>query len=375
MIKNLTLQNFKCFLKESIDFSSLTLFSGINGAGKSTIIQLLLLLRQSHLQGRLEKGLSLQGDLLHVGRAKDALNEIANNDIISANIKWGNDINAAWTFNASEDSDFLPIITSENNPDQETIYRTSLFSKGFNYISAERVGPRAVNQKDDYIVNEYKSVGMAGEFTANFLSAYGNNEIPNDLRYHEKAISRTLKANTEAWLNEISNKIRINPEEYLGTDQVRLTFSYETPSGSSSGYRATNVGFGLSYVLPIIVTVLSANPGDLIIIDTPEAHLHPRGQSKIGELLARAAKSGVQVIIETHSDHVLNGVRLAIYDDIIRAQETIFYYLSRELKQDELITEVHRLNIDASGRFEYWPSGFFDEWNINLQRLLYPKAK
>lgn len=74
-------------------------------------------------------------------------------------------------------------------------------------------------------------------------------------------------------------------------------------------FTAQNVGFGISYVLPIVLALVKAKKGELIILENPEAHLHPRGQRKMGELIARAAQGGVQVIVETHSDHILNGIR------------------------------------------------------------------
>src|SRR5260370_36481781 len=81
---------------------------------------------------------------------------------------------------------------------------------------------------------------------------------------------------------------------------------------ASSEYGPTSVGFGITYALPIVVAVLSAHPGSLVIIENPEAHLHPRGQVKMGELLCQASAAGIQILIETHSDHVLNGIRLAV---------------------------------------------------------------
>ena len=75
--------------------------------------------------------------------------------------------------------------------------------------------------------------------------------------------------------------------------------------------RPTNMGFGVSYALPVITAGLLAPAGSLLVVENPEAHLHPAGQSRVGRFLAHLAASGVQVVAETHSDHVLNGVRLA----------------------------------------------------------------
>ena len=100
-------------------------------------------------------------------------------------------------------------------------------------------------------------------------------------------------------------------------------------TGSSNKYRATNVGFGLSYVFPVIVAALAARAGDLLIIENPEAHIHPKGQMRLGQLLSLAAASGVQVVIETHSDHVLNGIRLAVHERKISHEIVRLHFFER----------------------------------------------
>jgi len=72
-------------------------------------------------------------------------------------------------------------------------------------------------------------------------------------------------------------------------------------------------GFGLSYTLPVITALLVGTliPNSLVIIENPEAHLHPRGQTEIARLIALCAQVGTQIIIETHSDHLFDGIRIA----------------------------------------------------------------
>jgi predicted ATPase len=115
---------------------------------------------------------------------------------------------------------------------------------------------------------------------------------------------------------------------------------------------------------------LVAKPGDLIIIENPEAHLHPSAQSKIGKLLALAAQNGVQVIIETHSDHVLNGIRVMIHGDDVLGKvnadifKTHFFYLDGDAQERRV------LNAKPGGKLTGWPAGFFDEWENNLRTLV-----
>lgn len=145
-----------------------------------------------------------------------------------------------------------------------------------------------------------------------------------------------------------------------------MQYSY----GDSKPYRATNVGFGISYTLPIITAVLASEPGTLILLENPEAHLHPKGQSKMGELLALAASCGVQIIIETHSDHVLNGIRLAVHDGKIDPEDIQLHYFERKEQEGMMVSKVTSPKIDKNGRIDRWPDGFFDEWRNILAKLI-----
>ena len=77
------------------------------------------------------------------------------------------------------------------------------------------------------------------------------------------------------------------------------------------------------------MALLSAKRGTLVLLENPEAHLHPQGQVRIGELIARTAASGVQILVETHSDHVLNGIRLAVHAGKIEPDQVKLQYFKR----------------------------------------------
>ncbi len=114
----------------------------------------------------------------------------------------------------------------------------------------------------------------------------------------------------------------------------------------------------------MIVAGLLTGPGDLLIVENPEAHLHPGGQSKLGRFLARIAGSGAQVIVETHSDHVLNGVRLAVAEEeVLRPEDGVVHYFGEEEAGSVPIA------FSARGELSEWPSGFFDQIEQDLGRL------
>lgn len=380
MISSLRLLNFKPYEDQFLEFRALTLLSGLNSTGKSSVIQALLLLRQSHEQSLLQslpsslpqtQGLALNGDLVHLGTAQDAFCERAKEDYIGFEIAWKDDNKEIWNFQYDLEKKEADVLDLTSKPTHFEVYHSSLFSQHFHYLQAERIGPRSFNDISDYQVRRLGQLGTRGEYTAHFLSINEDKEIPNHQLSHPRAKSNDLRNQVEAWMREVSpgTRIKINSNYDMGL--INLQYFY----GDSNPYRATNVGFGISYTLPIIVAVLASPPGTLIIIENPEAHLHPKGQSKMGELLALAANCGVQVIIETHSDHVLNGIRLAVHSGKIDPQDVQLHYFQRQEKEGQTVTEVVSPQIDRNGRIDQWPDGFFDEWDKSLETLLEPTGE
>ncbi len=145
----------------------------------------------------------------------------------------------------------------------------------------------------DFQVQQLEQLGSKGEYTAHFLFVNENQIIPNHSLGHPEADSLILREQVEAWMGEVSPGTRLKINAKQDIDLMSLQYYY----GDSNSYRSTNVGFGISYTLPIIVAVLSSSPDTLIIIENPEAHLHPKGQAKMGELLALAASCGVQIVV------------------------------------------------------------------------------
>jgi len=365
MLSSLTLKNFKPFENQSFSLKPLTLLAGLNSTGKSSLLQSLLLLRQSFQQNLLDNvGLALNGDLVSIGTAKDALCKRAKEDSITFEIFMNNNIKGTWVFNYDSQSDVMQI-SSLSNADVE-IYNSSLFTDKFHYLKAERIAPRNYFQMSDFQVKQHQQIGSQGEFTAHFLSINEFTKIPHNQLSHELIKSDNLRNQVEAWLGEISPGTRVDIELHSAMDLVNLQYSYE----DNNSYRSTNVGFGITYTLPIIVAILSATSDTLILLENPEAHLHPRGQSKMGELIALAANCGIQIILETHSDHVLNGIRKAVRHKKLDAEKVQINYFERYLKKGQPTTEIITPRIYQSGGIDKWPDGFFDQAEKDLMDLL-----
>jgi predicted ATPase len=370
MIKQIFLRNFKCFESQTLNVKDLTLLSGLNGMGKSSVLQALLLLRQSYLDGLLpETGLELNGSLVKLGTAKDVLYEDAQSDEFEIGIGWTDGSAAKFVLQYNREADVLKIDPGTLDRD---IFTRVPFTDGFHYLQAERIGPRTANAVSDYQVREHRQVGTAGEYAEHFLHVYGGESIKSGSLLHFGSEPKALKPQIQAWLHEISPGTELHLEMHEEMDLVNLRYSFVTGEQRSNNYRSTSVGFGITYILPVLVAILSSAPGSIVLVENPEAHLHPRGQVRMGELLARAASAGIQVIVETHSDHVLNGIRVAVHAGVIDSNSLALHYFSRREEGGRVRCSIESPVIDKDGRLDRWPEGFFDEWDKALELLLMP---
>jgi len=371
MIQRVVLHNFKAFQYAEIGLEKLNLFTGMNGMGKSSFIQSLLLLRQSVLFGgasMLRNGVLLKGQYIEIGNGKDAQNINADSDNIGFEIDFEDGTSLSLEYSFSAESDFLGCHNVRFK--EEEILKQVLFTHGnFQYLSAERKSPSNTFSSSSSQISLYHSLGKFGEFTAHYIAIYQRqplhlaeliiNEAPN-----------TLLDQIDAWYSRITPNTHLKATYFPELDLAKLTFSFGTGTDATPEFTPINVGFGFTYVLPVITAVLAAKKGDLIIIENPESHLHPQGQAQLGELFAKAAQAGVQLIIETHSDHLLNGVRVAVKKQQIIPENVSVFYFERSNESTEHITEIIQPQIDKNGRLSQQPKGFFDEYAKQLDQLL-----
>lgn len=362
MLNKLKVENFKCFDSLDLKLEKLNVFAGVNSMGKSTLIQSLLLLRQAYDLGAINSGLHLNGELTNIGVGYDLLYRNSNTDTIGITLTTGTHT-YAWAYQYKAGSDYLPLC-SEGRADTETI---PLFSQEFCYISAERIGPQRYYKKSYYNVVNQDQIGAKGEWAVDYLAEHGfSKKIDNANVLHSSLDENSmLLLHAEAWLSEISPGLKLNiNKDYSKAGLVGVEFDVGNSTGNIS---PSNVGFGLSYVLPVIVAILKASPGSLTIIENPEAHLHPRGQRLMGELIAKACAGGAQIIVETHSDHILNGIRLSAKNGIIDSLDVGLNYFTIDDTTGKHIKLSPMILNDGS--LSSWPDGFFDEWDKAIDCL------
>ena len=372
MLQKIGLTNFKCFDSLDLACAPLTLLCGLNGMGKSSVLQALLVVRQSAVSGELDQGhLVLSGELAALGTGQDVLFEGAETDEVGFELHDNRSSGPCrLIFDYSRTADQLSANYGSANIGKGGWGRIPPLGGHLCYLNAERLGPRTFYDRSD-VFARHGNLGTRGEYAWNYLYAQQSETIAStDPRRTEPSTGRRLLDVVVHWLQEVTPGVHVKLDAVQTADAVIAGFSFDRPRDvATRRYRATNVGFGLSYTLPVLIALLSS-PGTLCLIENPEAHLHPRGQTRLAELTARASLAGVQVIAETHSDHFIDGVRIAVRDGLIRPEDVAIHYFERTDGK----TVVTSPRLDPDGRLSSWPEGFFDQHEENLARLLAPKS-
>lgn len=361
MISSLKVKNFKCFKEQPFRFTPLTIFCGANSAGKSTAIQAILSVVQNI--DNIEKGsMNTYGRLFNFGKVADVFNHNANNSNFEIII---DDISIEANVTVKEKQDYVLQLS------KEVSNVNAKFDHDFVYLCAERFGPRA-----SYDVKrscEKLDIGIYGEYA---LSEYARVEgvpcanpefaklICSHLLESSSPEQQTIFTNVlvrEA-MKKIYPKFNMRVSEAENIDKVYHL--YEGSSGKDF-VRPNNTGFGISYTLPIIIAAAAIKPGGMLIVENPEVHLHPSAQSQLIGILASLSQCGVQVIIETHSDHIINGIRVFAKENSIDINNNIIYSIS-EVEGERKAKEIL---IDSDGNFTDLDIGFFDQINNDLMKL------
>jgi len=378
MINYYHLENFKSIKSMGLTFYPLTTFMGMNGAGKSSVIQSLLILRQSllaqssrnsliHGDDRYNREVSLMtnGPLTGLGTAQDVLCQNAEENYIRMRLSFTDGTKFSANFPIEEGRPDTYI--SGNYETTGTILEEALLSERFAYLAAEHLGPKNIYSAYQWNMSALNLLGNEGEYTVPFLGVNGEKINVPEAMHHPVAKTRSLIDETSAWMREVSSNIRMTAVYNAIEQTANLNIAYDGKDMTTENISPVNVGFGIPYVLPLIVLLLNSKPGDLILIENPESHLHPRGQAKIAELIARAVANGAQIICETHSDHVINEFRVAVKNGIINKDDLGLDYFDRDVELDSTVTEI---SVDAHGSLSEYPNGLLDEWGNLMAELI-----
>jgi Uncharacterized conserved protein len=375
MHKELTIENFKCFSEPTtITLGKINICLGCNSVGKSSVIQSFILIRQAFEKARLFK--DTQVKKYHI-----QLNDIYGLQLGDSEHIKSSKVKDDITLKLDEyEYKLMSIAESPMEMEAANEYdvsvqslREGIFSDGFYYLNAERTGPRNYQMIDSKTINH---CGVYGENTMHLLNVLGTvSRVDSERCYNldEGKTVSTLNKQVEYWMDYIIPGIEIRTDDVLELRVSKMTL--RQPALDTDFLSPYNFGFGISYVLPIIVTGLIAERGSMILVENPEAHLHPKGQSHIGYFLAVMAGSGIQVIVETHSEHVLNGIRIAALKNKVAPDDISINFFSLKKEGKNTRHMVEKINLDERMNLENWPEGFLDQEEEDLRTLRLLRSK
>ncbi|MCM7645910.1 DUF3696 domain-containing protein [Enterobacter asburiae] len=369
-IKSIKLKNFKSYKEQSFDLSGLNVFCGNNSVGKSTIMQAIGMVLQSDFGSK--NDIKLNGELINIGRIDDIINDFISDDDqlkITLSVK---ECEVSWGVTQEDSANLRNELPCISGMDSIKKIKDFIHASNFQYIEAERIGPR-----DNISLSQHNFhsdwLGKKGEYVIEVLDNIMNrqdrlilkdgNPNKDDPRIHHNYNNVRVANNIQAWMDEISPNYKIQPKL-----EVSANIAYNTIQAESGKQtKPKNIGFGYSYALSIVSALLLAKPGELVVLENPEAHLHPRGQSYMGRLIAYTAQAGVQVLIETHSDHLLNGIRVVARTSPDFSPELIsLFYISHENNE----STAEKISIGKDGKLSSWPKGFFDQQSIDMYTIM-----
>lgn len=366
MLSRLDLWQFKCFESLHLPLAPLTLLAGANASGKSSVLQALVLLHQTMREHEWSTRLMLNGKSIKLGTVSDVVDKVNGRDLLEIGIVTDGQT-ITWTFEeeraamsmqvksigiGEEKFPSLPLLRFLLPSTHENINLATPLHN-LTYITAERIGPR-----EFYVLEDRQTasvVGTTGEHAVSVLHWGRDEPVLKGLVI--EGIANTRLRQVEKYMEQFFPGCALDLQPVAQANAVTLGIR---TSKDTNFHRPIHVGFGLTQVLPIIIAVLSAQENDILLIENPEVHLHPAGQARMGQFLAKAANAGVQVILETHSDHILNGIRRAVKSGQIGHEKVaIHFFRPRSEQGAQVISPI----LDSNGNIDHWPENFFDQFD------------
>lgn len=379
MLTRIDLRHFKCFETLKLPLCPLTLLSGANSSGKSSALQALVLLHQTMREHEWSSRLMLNGGAIRLGTAADVIDRVHGRKSFGIALLDG-DRRFQWEFEGERDEMSVAVTGASGEADDGTVREADgtgplryllpapLDGSGarltgrlrrLTYLTAERLGPREHYAFYDRQLTPV--VGPRGQYAASVLHSRRDDPVLDGLLSSDTA--KTLFPQVAAGMRRFFPGCMLEVERVPRANSVTLGIR---ASGDTEFLRPVHVGFGVTQVLPIVVAVMSAGEDDLLLIENPEIHLHPAGQAEMGMFLARAAAAGAQVVIETHSDHVLNGIRRAVKAGVTKPDDVALHFFRPRQEDGGEQAQVVSPSLDDDGNVDEWPGGFFDQFDKDM---------
>ncbi len=373
MLTRIDLRHFKCFALLKLPLRPLTLLSGVNASGKSSVIQALGLLHQTMHEYEWSLRLLLNGSTLQLGTTEDVIDQIHGRRECELGLVDGQktyrwrfsgdreDMAMEVTFVSVDDVEYTnPLPLQRLLPAPHGDGPLALHLWRLTYLTAERLGPRETYALEDPQLTPV--VGPKGEHAISVLYSGRDEYVLDGLAMND--VPRTRLRQVEARMASFFPGCEIAITQVSRVNALTLGIRTST---DTEFHRPGHTGFGITQVLPIVVAALAAGKEDLLLIENPEVHLHPSGQVAMGEFLSEVAAAGVQVLLETHSDHVLNGVRRAVKNNVLSPEDAaLHFFRPRQDAERDGTAQVQSPHLDSEGNIDDWPAGFFDQFDKDM---------
>jgi len=338
VLKNVKISGFKVFEEEEFEFRNLTILTGENSSGKSSLIQALLFL--GNPLGLI--GTNFNQDL------HEYLRSLGQNELFNKNgykkieIK-ANNLSQKW----------IKKDTSLSTQIGEFSYPNFLsYPENLIYLNAEKHRLKQVSQFVENLTGRF--FGLYGDLVANYFYHNKRKKIEEFLIKDET--SYTLESQVNYWFRKITGIEELSIE----VEKITPTFVKNIFKINDTEFLPENLGTGLSHLFAILVICLSAKKDNIIILENPEIHLHPKAQAKLGEFFAFIASKGIQLIIETHNDHILNKIAYEIYKNHISKEDVIIHYFSLPYEKTTIYFNDRGSFVNEKNENIQFPEGFFD---------------
>lgn len=336
MIRQITINNFRGIESEVLDIKPLTLLTGLNSTGKSTCFQAILT--------------SLY------------YNNGTNANIMLSSFDFSFATNRNRNVNAK--SSYIEVVCDNGESfETEMLGEYKVVSKkntevdledSFYYLSANRL---AFNQDMETVSPKYK-VGVQGEYIFGSFETEKSRSL--DIKLVKDKNSETLSAQLNWWLTYILGiKFELETEK-ITSNRVKVIYK----SNNLPNLAPQQLGVGVSYLAKILITCLRAKKGDTLMLENPEIHLHPAAQSRLGEFFVYITNAGIQLLIETHSENLLNKIQYEVYKNHINHTDAVLYY------KGGITDPFLRLDFMSNGKFNAeFPEGFFDATLVEMLEM------
>jgi predicted ATPase len=419
MIKKIYLKNYRAFEEVNIDFSKINLFFGPNNSGKSCILSSINLLSQTLQSKDVGVALLLNGNYEELGTYADIVfqNKVKENIIIGTEFE--EEINGSSSTKGKGKSGYFEVEfklrpyrreiivqrTEAQVPIGVTRLKTKIISTGNHkyfffddkgndisnkisggkrrfyhyvpyYLPSGRMSDKQYQQIVDpfsfnydwceYLEENYEYICPFREFPKRTYLFTG--ERPDFVgKRGEKAIEMLVMD----YLTKKEHKIIDKVSRWLDQCDISSNIFVETltprhyeiklrHARTSERENLADVGFGCSQILPILIAGSNLKSGQILSVEQPEIHLHPRAQSELGTFFYDLAKNNVQTLIETHSEHLLLRIQRHIAEGDLNPTDVKIYYVYADKGKNK--KEIREIEMDNKGKFlTEWPEGFFPE--------------